>query len=307
MELGKEDITLGENKDQEKISIVVNANKDDNKEKIQVNSRRVVEKKSLKDTLKQQFTSRKFKGGAFSSIFIVFILVAVVLVNMIVGQFDLRVDLTTESTYTLTDQTKEVTKDIKDDITLYYIVENGQEITLFKNIVEKYEELSDKIKLVYKDPVLYPTFAEQYAGKGTTVDSNSIVVVNEKTKKYKFIPYNQMYSLDYTEVYNGTATDPELTAIDVEGQITSAIKLVTREEMSKIYTVSGHGETLLSDYLKNEFTKLGVETEPLNIRSVGSASTENIKGVDGVTGANKSSVSIPEDCDILYICGPSTD
>ncbi len=283
---------MGENKEQEKISIVINKKKE--------------QKKSLKETMKGQFTSRKFRGGAFSSIFIVFILVAVVLVNMIVGQFDFKIDVTQESTYTLTDQTKKVVKDIKDEVKIYYIVENGKEVSIFKNIVDKYEELSDNIKVVYKDPILYPDFATKYAGTGTQINSNSIVVVNETNGNYKYIPYGQMYSLDYTEVYNGNATDPTVTAIDVEGQITSAVQTVTNAKKSKIYAVTGHGETSISDYLKNEFEKLGTEVETLNIRSVGDATTDDGLG-NGLSGDKAETVTIPEDCDILYICGPTTD
>ena len=282
---------MEENK--EKISIVIDGAKS--------------EKKPLKERIKGQFTSRKFRGGAFSSILIVFILVAVVLVNMIVSQFDLKIDTTDESTYTLTNQTKNVVKDIKDDIKIYYVVENGKELTMFKNIVDKYEELSDNIQVIYKDPILYPDFATKYAGSGAKVNSNSIVVVNDKTGNYKYIPYSEMYSLDYTDVYNGKATDPTVTAIDVEGQITSAVKMVTNQHKDKIYAVSGHGETTISDYLKNEFEKLGTEIDFLNIRSVGDAGSSDDETMKGLPETDTKAVTIPKDCNILYIAGPTTD
>ncbi len=306
MELGKEEIRLGENREQEKIAIVIDGKKSEKKDTKHGNHKLSVEKKPLKDRMKEQFTSKKFRGGAFSSIFIVFILVAVVLVNMIVGQFDLQVDVTEESTYTLTDQTKQVVENVKDDVTIYYIVENGKEAKLFKNIVDKYEELSDKVKVVYKDPVLYPNFATQYTGAGTEVNSNSIVVVSETTKKYKYIPFNQMYDLDYSKVYTGEATNPETTAIDVEGQITAAIQVVTNENKSKIYVVNGHGESTISDYLKNEFEKLGAETEFLNIRNIGQSEEDTTGGLSNIA-EDTDAVGIPEDCDVLYICGPNTD
>ena len=306
MELGKEEIRLGENKEQEKISIVIDGKKSDKKNTMQVDHRMSVEKKPLKDRMKEQFTSKKFRGGAFSSIFIVFILVAVVLVNMIVGQFDFQVDVTEEGTYTLTEQTEDVVENLKDDVTIYYIVENGKEAKLFKNIVDKYEELSDKVEVVYKDPVLYPNFATQYTGAGTEVNSNSIVVVSEATKKYKYIPYSQMYDLDYSKVYSGEATQPDTTAIDVEGQITAAIQVVTNENKSKIYVVNGHGESTLSDYLKNEFEKLGAETEFLNIRNIGNSDEDTADGLSNLV-EDTATVGIPEDCDVLYICGPNTD
>ncbi len=309
MELGKEEISLEENKEQEKISIVINGKKPNNTatNTTGVPEKHVIEQKSLKGRVKEEFTSRKFRGGAFSSIFIVFILIAVVLVNMIVGQFDLKVDFTNESTYTLTNQTKQMAEDIKNDVTLYYIVESGKEVSLFKNIIEKYSETSDKIKIVYKDPVLYPDFTAKYVPAGSEVSSNSVVVVNESTGKYKYIPYAQMYNLDYSQVYNGNAKEPTVTAIDVEGQITAAIKNVTSEKKSKIYTVSGHGEELISDYLKEEFIKLGTQVEPLNIRGMSNLDVDKIEESTSKTDTKDTSVSIPNDCSVLYICGPTTD
>ncbi len=299
MELGKEEKTLSENKEQEKIAIVIDGNKKD-KTKV-VEDRIIKDNRPFKERWKEEFSSRKFRGGAYSSALIVFILVAVVLVNMIVGQFDLKVDVTEESTYTLTEQTKDLLKGIKDEVTIYYIVENGKESELFQNIVAKYGEF-DNVSVVYKDPVLYPDFATQYAGAGTVVSNNSIVVVNETTGSYKYIAYSSMLDLDYTGVYNGTAKEADVTAIDVEGQITSAIAITTSDKRYKMYVVQGHGESLVNDYMKNEYQKLATDVEVLNIRSVGDGSNSLVND-DQTSG----SVAIPDDCDILYISGPTTD
>lgn len=284
---------MSENNEQGKISIVVDGKKS--------------EKKPLRDRWKEQFSSRKFRGGAYSSALIVFILVAVVLVNMIIGQFNLKVDMTEEGTYTLTDQTKELLDDVKDDVTLYYIVQNGKEVPIFQNIIEKYAAESGNIKVVYKDPVLYPNFATEYAGSGTKVNDNSIVVVNEKTGAYKYIDYADMYDLDYTDVYNGVAEEPTVTAIDVEGKITSAVKIVTNEKKSVLYAVTGHGEEEVSKYLKNEYEKLGTEVKTLNIRGVGDSGSSSLGDISDLSGTEGTTATIPKDCDILYICGPNTD
>lgn len=285
---------MNENKEQGKISIVIDGKESENK-------------KPLKDRLKEQFSSRKFRGGAYSSAFIVFILVAVVLVNMIIGQFDFKVDMTEEATYTLTDQTKEILKDVKDDVTLYYIVENGKIDPAIQNIAERYTSQSGNISIEYKDPVLYPNFAKDYAGSGTNVSNNSIVVVNEKTGAYKYIDYTDMYDLDYTNVYNGVSQDPDVKAIDVEGKITAGIKIVSNEKRSIIYAVTGHGETEVSKYLENEFGKLGTEVKTLNIRGTGDSNTSAAGEMPDLSDAGSTTAAIPEDCDILYICGPATD
>ncbi|MDO5293599.1 MAG: GldG family protein [bacterium] len=241
----------------------------------------------LKKHIAAEFKSKKFKNGAYSSAIIVVILVAVVFVNLLFSEFDLSIDLSTEGTYTLTDQTKKVMDGVKDDVTIYYVVQDGSEITMIKNILRKYPGLSDKVKLVNKDPDLYPTFVQKYTGTDTDVSSNSVIVVNETTGVYKYIPYTDMLvydDTDYSYYYTGSSSSP--SAIDVEGQVTAAIQYVSNENNAKLYQVTGHGETELTSYVTSEFTKLCTTVDFLQTRSAS---------------------EVPEDCDILMINGPTTD
>lgn len=244
------------------------------------------EKINFKTRLKASYQSKKFKNGAYSSLFIVCILVAVVLVSVIAGEFDLKLDVSEQSMFTLTDQTKEVLEKNQTPITLYYICESGGENDTIQNIVNKYKSLSDKITIAYKDPILYPTFTQEYAGVGETVENNSLVVVNESTGIYRYIPYSDMLELDYSYVYYGYSESPTVTGIDVEGQITSAIQYVASETTAKLYQVTGHGEAELSDNVVSELTKVCTTVETLEIRSA---------------------TEIPEDCDLLLINGAQTD
>lgn len=242
---------------------------------------------SLKTRIANEFKSKKFKNGAYSSAIIVVILIAVIFVNLMFGEFDLSIDLSSEGTYTLTEQTKKVMDNVNDKVTIYYVVQEGNEITMIQNILKKYPGLSDKVKLVNKDPDLYPTFVQQYAGTNTDVSGNSVIVVNETTGASKYIPYSDMlvYEDDYySYYYTGTSSSP--SAIDVEGQVTAAIQYVSNENNTKLYQVTGHGETELSTYITNELTKLCTNAESL---------------------ATRTAESIPDDCDVLLINGPTTD
>lgn len=242
---------------------------------------------SLKTRIAGEFKSKKFKNGAYSSVMIVVILIAVIFINLLCGEFDMKVDLSSENTYTLTDQTKQVMKKVKDKVTIYYVVQDGSELTMIKNILNKYPSLSDKVKLVNKDPDLYPTFVQKYVGTDTQISANSVIVVNEATGASKYIPYGDMLvydTTDYYSYYTGASASP--SAIDVEGQVTAAIQYVSNENNTKLYQVTGHGETELTSYVTNEFTKLCTTTESLETRTA---------------------ESVPKDCQVLMINGPTTD
>ncbi|MFU0826388.1 MAG: ABC-transp-aux domain-containing protein [Lachnoclostridium sp.] len=240
------------------------------------------EEKKIKviDKIKASFTSRKFRGGAYATVVSAIVIALVLLVNFFVTQLDWQIDISKEGMYTLTDETKDFVKGIKDKITIYYIVESGKEDDTFTKIVEKYPEISDKIKVVYKDPVLYPNFASKYTDE--EVSSNSIIVVNESNDRAKYIDNSDMYQTEFNyNTYQST-----VTAIDVEGQVTSALEYVTTEDLPVMYTVTGHGETEIGNTLSTSLKKANVTIKSL----------ETLK-----------EESIPDDCSVLFINGPQKD
>jgi ABC-2 type transport system permease protein len=104
------------------------------------------------------------------------VIVLLLVVNLIVTKMDLKIDLSSQKMYTLTEPTVELVKNIKDDVTIYYLVESGNEKSVLQKIASKYDSLSDHITLEYKDPVLYPKFASKYVSD--EIKQNSFLVVN---------------------------------------------------------------------------------------------------------------------------------
>ncbi len=240
------------------------------------------EKKTIKERFKQSFTNRKFKQGAYSSLITTIVVVVILIANMIVSELDLKVDVSDEKFYTLTDSTKDFVKKVDHDITIYYIAESGNEVTMIKRIVDKYNNLSDHVKVVTKDPVLYPKFTSQYVDTNTEVSDNSVIVVDETNGRSKYIPYTDML-IQSTDYYSYSTTT---TGIDVEGQITSAIQYVVFEDLPTMYAVQGHGEMEISSTLASYLTKQNVNQETLNTLSA---------------------ESIPDDCSFLLLNGPVYD
>lgn len=232
------------------------------------------------EKIKASFSSRKFKGGAYATAVSAVVIVIVIILNVIITQLDLKVDVTKDNTFTLTKVTKDYVKNIKDDITIYFLVQTGQENKTTKQIVEKYPEVSKNIKVVYKDPILYPNFASKYVSDKVT--NNSVLVVNNTNNRVKYVDSNSMVvsQMDY-QTYQSYQT-----GIDVEGQVTSALQYVTTDNLPLMYTVTGHGETDLSATLTAALGKINVTQKALN-----TLTTEKI----------------PEDCSMLLINAPQKD
>ncbi len=237
-------------------------------------------KVSLKEKMHKSFTSRKFIGGAYATAISAIVIVVTILVNILATELDLKVDVSKDGRYTISDVTKDYVKNIKDDITLYYMVQNGNEDSTFTEIAQKYPNLSSHIKLTYKDPVLYPNFSKQYVED--TITDNSIIVVNNTNGRAKYIDNSDML---VTEVdYQTYQTN--VTGVDIEGQITSALQYVTTEDLPVMYMVKGHGETEIGTTLAASLAKVNVTTNTLSTLTTD---------------------SIPEDCSFLLMNGPTTD
>jgi ABC-2 type transport system permease protein len=78
--------------------------------------------------------SQQFKSGTYSSILIVLVIAIVVVCNLVFGKLDLTTDLSSGSLFTLSKETKKVMKELDQDVTIYYMVQEGEEESYIDNI-----------------------------------------------------------------------------------------------------------------------------------------------------------------------------
>lgn len=234
----------------------------------------------LKDPKKREGNRIAFRGGSYSLVVTVLVLAILVVVNVFVSALPsslTRYDISSAKLYSITSNTKVVVNALEQDVTIYWIVQSGEEDDVIENLLDKYDSLSDHIQVVKKNPDVFPTFAEQYTSE--TVQNNSLVV--ECGDKNRFIGYDDIYIQEadmYSYSYN--------TSFDGEGAITSAIDYVVSEELPQLYILEGHGEEELPATFSEQIEKENMETQSLSLLNVD---------------------SIPEDADCILIYSPTSD
>jgi ABC-2 type transport system permease protein len=164
------------------------------------------------------------------------------------------------------------------DVTIYWIVQSGEEDDILDNLLSKYDSLSDHINVVKKNPDVYPTFAAQYTDE--TVANNSLVVESEGRSRYIAYDDIYLYEMDYYSY------SYYIDSFDGEGAITSAIDYVVNEDQPKIYALEGHGESDLPSTFEEQIEKSNIDVESLSLLTVD---------------------EIPEDADVLMIYAPESD
>lgn len=219
-------------------------------------------------------------GGSYSLVISAVVLALLIVANLFVSALPTtltKYDISSTKLYSITSNTKVVVNALQNDVTIYWIVQAGEEDDVIENLLGKYESLSDHISVVKRNPDVYPTFAEQYTDED--VPNNSLVV--ECGDRYLYISYNDIY-LTETNVYSYSYT----TSFDGEGAITSAIDYVTTEDLPQLYVLEGHGEADLPSTFSDQLEKENYEINTLSLLTVD---------------------EIPEEADCILIYAPSTD
>ncbi len=224
--------------------------------------------------------SNAMRGGTYSLILTAVVLAIVIVVNLFASALPsskTSYDISSTKLYSITSNTKVVVNALEQDVTIYWVVQSGEEDDVIENLLSKYDSLSDHITVVKKNPDVYPTFTQQYTDE--TVPNNSLIV--ESGDRSRYISYDDIYVQEsnvYSYSYN--------TSFDGEGAITSAIDYVVNAEQPKLYTLTGHGEAELPSTFQDEVEKDNIEIDSLSLLTVD---------------------EIPEDAACILIYAPSSD
>ncbi len=220
------------------------------------------------------------RGGSYSLALTAVVLVILIVINILASILPAsmtRYDISSSQLYSITSNTKVVVNALEEDVTIYWVVQSGEEDDVIENLLDKYDSLSEHIEVVKKNPDVYPTFAEQYTSE--TVRNNSLIV--ECGERSRFIGYEDIY-VSETDM----STYSTKTSFDGEGAITSAIDYVVTDDLPQLYVLEGHGEADISSDFADQIEKANIET-----------TTFSLLNED----------SVPEDADCVLIYGPESD
>ncbi len=224
---------------------------------------------------------RSLKYGSNSIILIVAVVTIAVVVNLLVGMGDIKWDLTADKLYSLSDESKTILKDIKKDVTIYGLFDDGEISSgdAYKdliNFLDQYKKYG--IKVDYIDPDKDPgTIASFDKDKTKGITKGDFVVKSG----------NKVKRLAAAELYGQTSEYGRM--YKAEPLITGAIKFVTSEVTPVAYFVTGHDEFSVTDQLKQITAALG-------------NNNMEVKTLSLVTEKD-----VPADCQLLVFASPKRD
>ncbi len=236
-------------------------------------------KDDWKENILPSFSTRSTKSGSYSLALTCIVLAILIVSNVLFSSLPetwTQLDISAAQLYSLTANTKVVINNLEDDVTIYWVVQSGEEDQILEKLLAKYDSSSSHITVEIKNPDIYPTFAQQYTSG--TVTNNDLIV--ECGSRYRYLAYDDFYEYTNTSYYSYAS------AFDGEGLITSAINYVVNEDLPVMYTLQGHGEAELAASVLSAIQKENIDISELSLLNID---------------------EIPEDCDALLINNPQSD
>lgn len=232
------------------------------------------------DKIKQLFQTKNSRRGSYSIAVTAVVIGIVILFNLLVAQLPQKIrqiDISDTNIYEISSTSQKLLKNLDKDVSLYVIAEKGNTDDRIRTFITKYASLSSRLRIEWIDPVLHPSALTKY-----DTEKNSIVVSCKATDRQTSISFDDILVTE-SSYYN---TSSSATKFDGDGQLTSAVDYVTNTKEYKAYYTAGHGETALSSSVTDLMEKSRISVSELNLLTAS---------------------SIPEDCDLLILNGPTSD
>ncbi len=207
-----------------------------------------------------------YRHGLSPVIFAIALFFGLLAVNYIIAVKSPEFDVTRNKVNSLSQETTTLLKQINFNVTVkaFYLASNQRRIS---QILEKYSQRNERIKVEFIDPIKNPVAAEQYE-----VTLPGTIVFETAGKKTRINP-------NASGRYHG------------EREITIALYRLITENTKKIYFTTGHGELALAN------------AKPNGISTVLDRLEEQNYIVESLNLVEKNGV--PKDCNLLLIAGPS--
>lgn len=239
------------------------------------------------------FKGKNFKYGSNAVILIVAVIAIAILANILVGMTDVKLDLTANKLFSLTDVTKNELKNLNQDVEIIGLFDDQKlsasdaEYKQVTDLLSLYAKNSH-VKVSYVDPDKNPTIIKQLDPDNTMALQSTDFVVKAKINgidKKKKLQYYDLFAVQYDQ----STYQPYTTGSNAEQGFTGAIKYVTSKETPVVYFTTGQSELDLT----SNFSNLKTYLENNNFV---------VKTLDLLTAPK-----IPDDAAMLIEAGPKND
>lgn len=183
------------------------------------------------------------------------IVLANVFVTMLTGKLPIKLDMTKNSIYSISEKTVEFLKSYDVPTDIYVLASEAEQDNTVREILDKYAEKNSNIKITNINMASNPTFGQKYVKDGKSLTANSVIIdAGERFKVYALL-----------DLYGVDAQTGAVQSINAESKITSALRYVSSSKTLKAYFITGHNEADLSSGAKVKLEEENYEVGEINL------------------------------------------
>lgn len=146
--------------------------------------------------------------------------------------YGLRLDMTEQRLYTLSETTQAVLDALEADVQITVLNTRAECPAATANLLDSYALAGKRLEVRYIDPYVHPQTVQALAQQGVHVELNDLIVQSG----------GRLRQLKLTDLYELNADGTQVVRMPAEQRITSAIDAVTGEERALVLLTDGHGE-----------------------------------------------------------------
>lgn len=180
--------------------------------------------------------SRRTQFTAYATVYVLIILGVLGLVNWLANRYNKSLDTTATKKFSLSDQTKKVVSNLQQDVKITYF-DKSSNFAGAKDLLDRYDTLSPKLKVEYVDPVKNPQLAK---AMGAREYGSTFVTVGAKQQEAKSV---------------------------TEEEVTGALIRVLKGGERNVCFVTGSGEHTLDDSSRDGLSRLKELMERSNYKT----------------------------------------
>ena len=167
--------------------------------------------------------ARQTKYAAYAVVYVLVVITAVVIVNILANRYTKSYDGTSNKRYSLSEQTAKIVKGLKDNATILYF-DQGTRFQHAKDLLDEYASLSPKVHVDYIDPDKNPQQARE---EGIKNYGTALVQVGDRKEEAKSM---------------------------TEEGITGALIRVLKNKTRTVCFIAGSGEHQIDDSDRNGYS-----------------------------------------------------
>ena len=251
---------------------------------------------------------KKLKYGSIATAVTAIVIVVVVLINILVSMLaDVRLDLTSDKVYAVSEETIDYVKNLDQDVEIAISVEQetikdllGTTEMMVTETLAKYEDYSDHISVTYfdttKDPDILAGYQEMYGGD---IGSGSVIVsAGDRVMVYSLLEMFDIDSNMYSYYMYGYCTFNDIiTGYKGEQMLTNAIMNVTDANVMNVGII---------EFANEDYIFSATQGNAYAVEALSQILDDN--GYDVTRGIDIASAELnTEELDILVLPAPVTD